>query len=89
MSDAGVSPVYDRHHDGDTSVDTDLVVMLIEFDEDGNSVGKSWHVVDPVLKEYFRHLSTHLGDPMTESTGDELERQYGPCEDDEDGEREQ
>lgn len=45
-----------------------LVVMLIDFDDDGNSVGRSWTVDDAEMAAHLRHLATHLGEPMTDAS---------------------
>jgi hypothetical protein len=54
--------------------------MLIEFDDDGNSVGRSWPVEDPELRAHLEHLATHLGDPATLASNVELSQTYRKIE---------
>jgi hypothetical protein len=53
-----------------------LVLMLIEFDEHGESVGRSWPVDDPGMAAHLRHLAGHLGDPMTDASSSDLDQMY-------------
>lgn len=53
-----------------------LVFMLIEFDEHGGSVGRSWPVDDPALAAHLWHLASHLGDPMTDASSSDLNQMY-------------
>lgn len=59
---------------GDSVTDSSragLVMMLIEFDALGRSVGTSWDVTDPAMAAHLRHLSTHLGEPLTSATDEQ------------------
>lgn len=53
-----------------------LVVILIDFDDDGNSVGRSWTVDDARMAAHLRHIATHLGEPMTDASNTDLEQMY-------------
>ncbi len=55
---------------------TDLILMLIEFDGQGGSVGRSWEVEDPETAARLRHIASNLGEPMTDASNTELERRY-------------
>lgn len=53
-----------------------LVFMLIEFDEQGESVGRSWPVEDPGMAAHLLHLASHLGEPMTDASFSDLNQVY-------------
>lgn len=62
--------------EGDQPDITGMVFMLIDFDSEGNSVGRSWAVDDPMLGAHLRHLTTHLGAPLTDATNTDLDQMY-------------
>jgi len=58
----------------------DLYLMLIEFDDDGNSIGRSWPVEDPEVQAHLKHLAARLGNPATAASNIELSKMYRKIE---------
>jgi len=54
--------------------------MLIEFDDDGNSIGRSWPVEDPEVQAHLKHLAARLGNPATAASNIELSKMYRKIE---------
>ena len=54
----------------------DLVMMLIEFDEQGVSRGKSYVVQDAKTRDQLRVLASRLGEPLTDASSVELNSMY-------------
>lgn len=72
----------DQHELADDLAPGQLVLMLIEFDDEGHSAGRSWPVDDPGMAAHLRHLATHLGEPITDATDAELGQVYQRVGDD-------